>query len=75
MNQAAIAKIKYDYYNEFEKLVRDKYNYEGEDFSAMPTSERNQRWQEMLKKYTIVVFPDSGRTTVDGQPAFSIITS
>ncbi|CDW86812.1 UNKNOWN [Stylonychia lemnae] len=56
---------------DFEELIRTKYNIDNDAFMKMGYKERNQKLYEMLKQYQICVIPEV--ENIDNLPFFSII--
>lgn len=57
--------------DDFDELIRKKYNIDNQAFMTMDYKERNQKLYEMLKRYQICVIPEVEH--YDNLPHFTII--
>ena len=60
-------------YEEFNQMIRAKYNLSDDMYSKMSHEERNKHLKAMLDNQTILIFPKEGLQQIDGMPNLGII--
>ena len=60
-------------YEEFNQMIRAKYNLSDDMYSKMSHEERNKHLKAMLDNQTILIFPKEGLQQSDGMPNLCII--
>ena len=58
------------HFDEFDQMIRDKYETRDDKFDSMSYVERNNELKKMLENENIIVFPDTGEQSQDGIPLF-----
>jgi len=50
--------MKRNHFDEFDQMIRDKYETKDDKFESMSYADRNKELKKMLEKENIIIFPD-----------------
>ena len=64
------AQMRVRHFEEFDQMIRDKYETRDDKFDSMSYVERNNELKKMLENENIIVFPDTSEQSQDGIPLF-----
>ena len=64
------ASLKRNHFDEFDQMIRDKYDTRDNKFESMSYADRNAELKKMLENENIIVFPEGNAQPEDGLPLF-----